>query len=211
MNNKFNWQSFISIALLFSFLVMMFSGIVLYIAPEGSLSRWIGWEVLGLTKSQWEQQHTIFSYLFVIFTVLHIFKINWTWLWSYFFVKKMRFVFHKEILVALAITVIFFTGTLTNINPFRWVSDAGETISKSFGKSVERPDISDPEKMTIEQFVQEVFNLSYAEFLEVAKIHQLEISRKEQTVQDFCSDNNIFPVELHEILKKKNVGLDRLD
>ncbi|MEA2106623.1 MAG: DUF4405 domain-containing protein [Bacteroidota bacterium] len=211
MNNKFNWQSFISIALLFSFLVMMFSGIVLYIAPEGSLSRWIGWEVFGLTKSQWEQQHTIFSYLFVVFTVLHIFKINWAWLWSYFFVKKMRFVFYKEILVALAITVIFFTGTLTNINPFRWVSDAGETISKSFNKGVERPDISNPEKMTIEQFAQEVFNLSYAEFLEVAKIHQLEINRKEQTVQDFCSDNNISPVELHEILKKKNVGLDRLD
>jgi len=211
MNNKFNWQSFISIALLFSFLVMMFSGIVLYIAPEGSLSRWIGWEIFGLTKSQWEQQHTIFSYLFVIFTVLHIFKINWNWLWSYFIVKKRKFVFYKEIWVALAITVIFFTGTLTNINPFRWVNDAGETISKSFGKNVERPDISDPEIMSIEQFAQEVFNLSYAEFLEVAKIHHFGVEGKEQTVQHFCSGNNISPMELYEILKKENAKINRLD
>ena len=45
MNNKFNWQSFISIGLLLSFFVMLVSGIVLYIAPEGSLSRWIGWDI----------------------------------------------------------------------------------------------------------------------------------------------------------------------
>jgi len=201
MDNKFNWQSFISIALLFAFLIMMFSGIVLYVAPEGSLSRWIGWGVLGLTKSQWEQQHTIFSYLFVVFTVLHIFKINWTWLWSYFKKNKLRFVFYKEILVALAITIIFFTGTLTNINPFRFVGEAGETISKSFGKNVERPDVSDPEKMTIEQFVQEVFNSTYDDFVELTKQYQLEIESKNQTVQNFCLQNNLTPNDLFERLK----------
>ena len=51
MINKFNWQSFISIGLLISFLVMLISGVVLYIAPEGSLSRWIGWDVFSLTKT----------------------------------------------------------------------------------------------------------------------------------------------------------------
>ncbi len=204
MNNKFNWQSFISIALLFSFLVMMFSGIILYIAPEGSLSRWIGWEVLGLSKSQWEQQHTIFSYLFIIFTVFHIFKINWALLWSYFFVEKFKFIFFKEILVALVITLIVFTGTLTNINPFRFVVDGGEMISKSFGKNIERPHVSDPEQLTIEQFVNEVFKNPYDDFVDVAKKHQLDIESKNQTIQDFCLQNNLTPKELFELLKEEN-------
>ncbi|MFP4023735.1 MAG: DUF4405 domain-containing protein [Thiohalospira sp.] len=204
MNNKFNWQSFISIALLFSFLIMMFSGIVLYITPEGSLSRWIGWEVLGLTKSQWEQQHTIFSYLFVIFTALHIFKINWALLWSYFSVEKFKFIFLKEILVAFAITLIIFTGTLTNINPFRFVVDGGETISKSFGKDIDRPNVPDPEKLTIEQFVNEVFKNPYDDFVDVAKKHQMDIESKNQTIQDFCLQNNLTPNKLFELLKEEN-------
>ena len=211
MNQKFNWQSFISIALLFSFLVLMFSGVVLYIAPEGSLSRWIGWSVLGLTKSQWEQQHTIFSYLFVIFTVLHIFKINWALLWSYFFVVKMKFVFFKEILIALAITFIVFWGTLADINPFRWVIKVGNTISESFGEDIERPDIPDPEKLTIEQFVHQVSKISYVDFLEITKYHQFEIESKDQTIQDFCLNNNIQPVELYEKLTDRTYYIDSLE
>ncbi|HSH51084.1 MAG TPA: DUF4405 domain-containing protein, partial [Bacteroidales bacterium] len=179
--------------------------------PEGSLSRWIGWNILGLTKTQWEQQHTIFSYLFVVFTILHIFKVNWALLWSYFFVKKLKFVNLKEIVVAIAITLFVFIGTLANINPFQFVSDAGKTISKNFGKNVDRPDISDPEKLTIDQFAHRVFKISYAEFTMVAKQYQLKVESKDQTIQEFCTINNIPPVELYKILKKNNFNLDSLD
>ena len=82
---RFSWQSFISIGLLLSFIIMGFSGIILFIAPEGSLSRWIGWDVMNLTKKQWEQQHTIFSYLFILFSIFHVFKINWGYLVFIFF------------------------------------------------------------------------------------------------------------------------------
>ncbi|MEE4197574.1 MAG: DUF4405 domain-containing protein [Bacteroidales bacterium] len=203
MNQKFNWAGFISIALLFSFVVMMFSGVVLYIAPEGSLARWIGWDVLGLTKSQWEQQHTIFSYLFVIFIVLHIFKINWVLLWSYFFAEKLKFVYLKEILIAVAITLVVFTGTLMNIDPFRFVIKAGNTLSENFGTRVERPDIPDPEKLTVEQFVGKLFNLTYADFLEVARKLHLEVDSEDQTIEDFSKKNNISPEELYLILKNE--------
>jgi hypothetical protein len=69
---------------------MLLSGVILYIAPEGSLSRWIGWDVFGLTKKQWEYQHAMFSLLFVLFSIFHIFRINWGLLLSYFALEKKK-------------------------------------------------------------------------------------------------------------------------
>ena len=210
MNSKFNWQSFISIGLLFSFIVMMFSGIVLYVAPEGSLSRWIDWTVLGLTKTQWEQQHTIFSYLFVGFTVFHIFKINWGLLWSYFFVEKRKLIYVKEILVALIISVIFFIGTLADISPFSYVTDLGSNISDSFGSDVQKPDISDPEKLNLEQFAKQVYHISYDEFYDILDKYNLIIEDRNQTIQELCSMNGISPKELYELINKEHFMPDTL-
>ncbi|MFO7828872.1 MAG: DUF4405 domain-containing protein [Bacteroidales bacterium] len=210
MNNKFNWQSFISIGLLFSFIVMMFSGIVLYVAPEGSLSRWIDWNVLGLTKTQWEQQHTIFSYLFVGFTVFHIFKINWVLLWSYFFVEKRKFIYLKEILVALIISVIFFIGTLADISPFGYVTEFGSNISDSFGRDVQKPDISDPEKLSIEQFATQVYHVSYDDFYDMVEKHSLIIKDRDQTIQEFCLMNDISPEEFYKLINKEGFMPDTL-
>lgn len=210
MNNKFSWQSFISIGLLISFIVMMISGIVLYIAPEGSLSRWIDWSVFGMSKTQWEQQHTIFSYLFVIFSVFHIFKINWIIFWSYFFVKRFKFIYWKEILVALFISIILFAGTLADIRPFNYVMKFGDHVSESFGRNVQRPDIPDPEKLTLEQFANQVYNISYHHFDEIIKKHQLITDGKDQTIQNFCSLNNISPEEFYKLLNNETFVVDPL-
>ena len=45
--------------LLLSFLVSAVSGIILFVRPEGSLARWVGWSVLGLDKAQWEAVHIV--------------------------------------------------------------------------------------------------------------------------------------------------------
>lgn len=210
MNNQFSWQSFISIGLLISFMVMMFSGIVLYIAPEGSLSRWIGWSVFGLSKTQWEQQHTIFSYLFVIFSVFHIFKINWTIFWSYFFVKRFKFIYWREIFIALFISIIFFAGTLADIRPFNYVMKFGDNVSESFGENIKRPDIPDPEKLTLEQFANQVCNISYDNLYEILQKHQLVNDGKNQTIQNFCSANDISPEEFYQLLNNESFVLDPL-
>ncbi len=125
MNNKFSWQSFISIGLLFSFIMMLFSGLILYVAPEGSLSRWIGWEVFHLSKKQWEHQHTIFSYLFILFSVFHIFKINWALMLSYFIPEKIKIMNYKELVIALLIVVFVFFGTLIKLYPFEYILHLG--------------------------------------------------------------------------------------
>ena len=211
MGNKFSWQSFISIVLLFSFVVMLLSGVVLYVAPEGSLSRWIAWDVLNLTKKQWEHQHTIFSFLFVLFSLLHIFKINWALLLSYFTPESLRLSHLKEILVALLITLLVFVGTLYNFQPIKYILKIGSGISDNFGENVEIPGVSDSEKLTIEQFSVDVLDSSYKDVVKILREKDFKEISKGVLVEDFCEMNNISPSEFYKILKGEllsfNIGL----
>ncbi len=197
MNNKFNWQSFISIGLLLSFLIMLVSGIVLYIAPEGSLSRWIGWDILNLSKKQWEYQHTIFSYLFILFSIFHVFKINWSYLISYFVIEKFKMINLKEIIVAVVITVLIFMGTLFNLSPFRNVIQFGNKISDSYAENVEMPNIPDAEKLSLKDFAKEVFNISYSDLVSNLEKFNFDKVDENSTVIDFCNLNDITPEEFY--------------
>lgn len=203
MNNKFNWQSFISIALVFAFIIMLVSGVILYIAPEGSLSRWIGWDVLNLTKKQWEQQHTIFSYVFVLFSLFHIFKINWGLLISYFKFNKLRAVYLKELVIAIVIVILVFTGTLFNWKPFSSVISWGKTLSDNYGVGVNYPNIADAEKLTLHDFATKVLQISYSDFKEHTKKYTFNELNRNSTVIEFCKINKITPENFYMEIKKQ--------
>ena len=68
----FKLKPFVSFLTVFSFLLLAFSGFILYIRPEGSLARWIGWQAIGLDKSGWEGVHIIFCALFVLAGLTHL-------------------------------------------------------------------------------------------------------------------------------------------
>jgi hypothetical protein len=203
MNKKFNWQSFISIGLLFSFIIMFISGIVLYIAPEGSLSRWIGWDVLSLTKKQWEHQHTIFSYIFILFSIFHVFKINWGFILSYFLVSKIKISNAKEIIIASLITLLVFCGTLFNLSPFSSIINLGNNISRSHSSDVILTDIPDAEKLNLREFSSKVFNLTYKDFAEKLKILNYRNINEEIIVNDFCKLNDITPEQFLIVLNEE--------
>ncbi|MFC2104887.1 DUF4405 domain-containing protein [Bacteroidota bacterium] len=203
MNNKFNWQSLISIGLLFSFIVMLVSGIILYMAPEGSLSRWIGWDILSLSKKQWEQQHTIFSYLFILLSIFHIFRINWSYLISYFIIEKFKIINLKEILFAIIIVIIVFLGTLYKWGPFNSVLNFGSKISDRFAENVEIPNLPDAEKLSLNEFADQVLNISYSDLERNLKKFNYDQINENSTVLDFCELNEITPEKLYRTLKKK--------
>lgn len=209
MNNKFSWQSFISLGLLFSFLIMLISGIVLYIAPEGSLSRWIGWDVFHLTKKQWEHQHTIFSYLFVLFSIFHIFKINWDLLISYFVFGKSAVSSYKELIIAFVITILVFIGTLTNMNPFKYVINLGNDISESYSENVQMPGIADAEKLTMSEFAEKVFEITFDELKNILKNYNFTDIDKQVIVLDYCKANDLTPEELYIIIKGQLIQIDK--
>jgi hypothetical protein len=208
MNNKFSWQSFISIVLLFSFIMMLFSGIVLYVAPEGSISRWIAWDVLNLSKKQWEHQHTIFSYVFILFSLFHIFKINWALLLSYFTPEKVKIYNFKESLLALSLLVIIFIGTLFDGIPFRYIIDLGDKLSDSHSKNIDMPNSIDSEKLSLNEFVNIILEADYESVKLILDKLNFKSIEKNIVVKDFCRNNKISPEEFYKILKGELFKMD---
>ena len=61
-----------SFVMLYSFVIMVLSGIMLFISPFGRLAMMIKWQVFYLDKMQWQALHLIFMVIFTISGLLHI-------------------------------------------------------------------------------------------------------------------------------------------
>ena len=73
---RFHTRAFVSLLLTCSFFVLLVTGIVLYITPQGRVAHWTGWTIAGLGKEQWSAVHIVISLLFLTSAALHLY-FNW--------------------------------------------------------------------------------------------------------------------------------------
>ena len=59
-----------SLVMLWSMIMMTYTGIILYIAPHGRVANWTNWELFWWDKHQFAQIHTTFMALFIVATLL---------------------------------------------------------------------------------------------------------------------------------------------
>lgn len=71
-----------SLTLALSFLLMTYTGIMLFLCPHERVAYWSDWHFLGLTKSQYGDLHTASMIVFILFGILHIYY-NWKPIVSY--------------------------------------------------------------------------------------------------------------------------------
>jgi len=125
---KFSWRAFTSLYITLSFIVMIISGIILYIAPPGRIAKWAYIPILGFEKDQWQALHTIFTFLFIIANGFHLY-FNWKPFLSYLSDKRKQFFrIKRELLSAIFITAGIFYLVLLNAQPFKTVTEFGESI-----------------------------------------------------------------------------------
>lgn len=104
--------------MLYSFLIMVISGAMLFISPFGRLGMMIQWEFFGLDKMQWQALHLIFMLIFTLAGFLHI-VYNYKAIKNYLKSKSKKIViFTSANLIAIAITSIFFYATIKHMEPF---------------------------------------------------------------------------------------------
>ena len=102
-----------SVLIAVSFVILVFSGVILFVSPPGRIANWTNWNILSLTKKEWIALHIWFSTLFLLVTVFHL-VFNWRPLLSYFKDRMTRQMgFRWEWLVALAICGGVYAGTRT--------------------------------------------------------------------------------------------------
>ena len=201
MKKRFYWRSYVSFSLVLSFLVITVSGIILYLAPPGRIARWTDWVMLGFNRGQWEDLHTLFSYLFIILGFFHLLMFNWRLFFSYIRTRLEKRLNRKREMVSALITfAVIFGFSLAKIPPVYSVMDLGNTISAEWGLKRGQPPVPHAEEMTLSEFSKELLNTDAEKVM--TKIRELgyTVSDSTQVFEDVATENELAPSELFSVL-----------
>ncbi len=153
-STKFHWKVFVSFYVVFSFLALAVSGIVLYVSPPGRVANWSVWRLLLLTKAQWQAVHTIVALAFLVAGGFHVY-FNWKVLVAYLKSKLQAGLRMKRELAAASLTgVVILAASMTGVPPFGTVMDVGEEIKNSWSTASSEPPVPHAELMTVEKLAE---------------------------------------------------------
>jgi hypothetical protein len=202
--------------MLWSMVMMTYTGIILYIAPHGRVAYWTNWELFGWSKDQFADIHTTFMALFIFTTLLHLYY-NWKPLTSYMKSPDKSFVFFtKEMLAALSIVILFLFGTLYTVSPFAAFLEFGEGMKESWVEKSEEPPYGHAEESTLKDFSQKT-GYDLDQVLKVLAEHNIT-ALKSQTLEDIAIKQGKKPGDIfawitsslgHNIPKNSISGLGR--
>jgi hypothetical protein len=131
MKNSFSFRKLTSFSLFLSLFMLLISGVILYIFPGASSSGLIG-RLGGLTKPAWLNQHIIFGIVFALFSLYHLFFVNWNTFFSY--LKKKTTEGRQssaELLTTIMVILVIGIGTYNFMPPFSGILSSGKEISSS--------------------------------------------------------------------------------
>ncbi|KJF42942.1 DUF4405 domain-containing protein [Draconibacterium sediminis] len=205
MKTKFSWRAFISFGLTWGILVILVSGVILYVAPPGRYAHWVNWELAGLSKEGWQAVHTLFSLAFIVLSVFHLFSVNWKSFVSYLKSKSTKgFNKKKELIFSIVVVLVFFFGTVFSIPPFQTVMDLSETATNSWEKTEERAPVPHAELLTLTELAQQLDLDSVDAITRKLDTHKIAYNDiHTQSLQQIAGANNSTPLEIYEIIVKQ--------
>jgi hypothetical protein len=197
----FKWRVFSSFGLAFSFFLILITGIILYFAPAGRVSRWLGWEFTWMNKTEWIAQHTVFSYVFIGFAVFHLFVFNWKTFWTYLSKKTINGIHKKrELLWAGIITVVIFFGTLFQIPPFQSIMDFGDYLSGKWGRQHVIFPFPHTERLSIQDLSEIIPGLFEKEAMDRLTAAGFKVDNEKQSILEIADLNSVSPVVIYQAL-----------
>jgi Domain of unknown function (DUF4405) len=140
-DKKWNGRALTSLCSLVSFILLCFTGVILYFQPHGRVAYWTKWHFLSLEKDQWGNIHIYSGLLFLVAGGFHLYY-NWKTLMRYLsgkFESTLRF--KRELVISGLVFVWIVVSGIGSLPPLVYVSSLGEAIKSSW---VTSPDLEPP-------------------------------------------------------------------
>jgi hypothetical protein len=197
-----SFRRFISLTITFSFLVMSYTGIILFLAPKGRVANWTNWELFGLDKTDYTHLHVTFMVLFLFGMIFHIY-FNWSSLINYLKNKARTFsLLTKEFLLAFGINVLFVLGTLYYWTPFDQFLDFQDDLKAMWEKKVDKAPYNHAELSTLEEFSQKM-GIPTSTTLSNLNTHHLQDITLTKTIHQIAKENSKSPAQIFDIIQTK--------
>ena len=191
----------VSISLCFSFILILVSSAILYIAPEGRVAYWGNWQALMLTKTQWTNLHLTGGVMFALLSLWHI-VFNWKVLIAHIVhTTKELGRMPVALLVALAVNWLVYAGTITNIQPMKQIIVWKEDIKSYQAKVNGTPPFPHAELSSVEKFCN-LLDWDVEKTLQgLATLKLAGTLTSDSVILDIANENNMTPQQLYSALQ----------
>lgn len=195
---SFSGRSFVTQFVVFTFVIITVSGIILYFAPPGRVANWSYWTFLFLSKGQWQSLHTLFSFIFVVMGAIHLYN-NWKTFMHYLRRKVQEGIkIKKEFSYVFVIVIAVSALTIMEIPPFSSVYALGEEFSEGWSSEESEPPVPHAELLTPSEFAA-VINISTKQLLGRLEKANITVSDTTMTIAEIAAENNKIPQEIYAI------------
>ena len=198
----YSFRRFISLCIGFSFLIMSYTGIILFLSPKGRVANWTNWQILGLDKTQYANLHVTFMVLFLVGMLFHIY-LNWNALINYLKNRSREFsLFTKEFFLALGFNLLFLFGTLYYWVPFEQFLDFQNDIKASWERKIDQAPYGHAELSTLEEFSMRT-NSTLLTITAQLNAHKIQGVNPSKTIAQIAKENNKSPAQIFDIINTK--------
>jgi len=186
-------RKWIDLLLFYSGVIILISGVVLYIMPHGRVAYFTNWSFLGLNKDNWDDLHVVFGILMVVVSIWHT-VLNWKVLKKYLFKRESVF----------ALIIILFTSALTikNVYPIKAIIDFEEYIKNSWEVNKIAVPIPHAELLSLKDFCKKL-NIPLDKAINKLQNKGFKFTPT-QTLKTIAKNNNTSPAKIYEIIKPAN-------
>jgi hypothetical protein len=155
--NRFNLRGAVSLLTTWIFTVLLITGTVLFIVPQGRIAYWTEWQFIGLGKEGWGNIHILFGVLFIIIGVWHLIY-NWKPFLKYLRRKVEETIRpSRELGVTLGLAIILTAVSVAELPPASWLFDLNSMIKASWVDSPEsEPPFGHAEELSFEGFTKKM-------------------------------------------------------
>ena len=205
---RFHTKGFTSLFLAITFVALILSSAVLYVAPRCRVAEQTGWTVAGLEKDQWESVHINGGLFFILGGVLHL-VLNWPVFWSY--IKKRRHAalnLRRELLAAVVLGGVVLAGSVLAWPPFRSVVELHDHIKDSWGRPPRPTPALQPADPTVQE-LSEQMRLAADDVVGALEAAGIAVSDSNATLGRIAEANERTPEEVRAAIARRLPEADR--
>ena len=191
------FKRFISLTLLWSFVVLFISSVVLFIEPHGRVAFWSNWHFLWLSKGQWDDLHLCSGTVFSIAAILHLY-LNWQIVVAYLKKKIRGSSGSPAVWGSLALTLFICISSYFHLPPMKQLIELKEKIKQVQTKKYGNPPFGHAELVSINKLAR-FLGINPKEFLEALRANGIKITSGKESLKELSLKTGKSPSELFHL------------
>ncbi|MDF1614163.1 DUF4405 domain-containing protein [Desulfurivibrio dismutans] len=200
-----NVRRITSLTALITFVFVLVTSVVLYIVPAGRVAYWADWQLLWLSKSQWEDLHLNLGILFLLSIFLHTYY-NWQPIKAYLKDRAGRLrVFNGNFCLALLLSLLCGLGTYFEVPPFVNITQLSDTLKERAAVKYGEPPYGHAELSTLAEFASRL-RYELPQVKAVLRQAGMEFNDEQQTILAIAQANRVPPQQIYLVIKEKAVS-----